>query len=183
MPRTTRFRQGLGHTRWATHGGVTTANAHPHLDCAGRVVVVHNGIVENHVELRGRLEASGHRFCSETDSEVVAHLVEERLGQGESLPAALDAVFLQLAGFNAVVVMDTRDHQFAAAKRVSPLVIGLGQHHSLIASDAIALHEHVTGLVFLEDNQLAVLSEQGVDFIDRTRRVHIAPNVIAPFAH
>lgn len=175
-----RAKLGIGHTRWATHGGVTTANAHPHVDCSGRVVVVHNGIIENYLELRAGLETNGHCFKSETDSEVVAHLIEERLAGGESLPAALENVLQKIKGYNAVVVMDTVDCQFAAAKRVSPLVVGLGQDGSLIASDAIALQGLASGLVYLEDDQLAVLSERGVEFINRTHGGQLTPTIVAP---
>src|SRR3954470_5757080 len=103
---------GIGHTRWATHGGVTAINAHPHVDCTGRIVVVHNGIIENFLELRADLDANGHRFKSETDSEVVAHLMEEFLASGESLPVALQRVFQRIEGYNAIVVMDTNDRVF-----------------------------------------------------------------------
>lgn len=171
---------GIGHTRWATHGGVTAVNAHPHVDCTGRVVVVHNGIIENYLELRAGLKANGHRFKSETDSEVVAHLIEEFLASGQSLPGALQSVFQRIDGYNAVVVMDTSDQRFVAAKRVSPLVVGLGTHGTLIASDAIALQGHASGLVYLEDEHLAVLSEDGAEFIDRANAIAFAPTIVEP---
>src|SRR4051794_15858432 len=175
-------RVGVGHTRWATHGGVTASNAHPHLDCSERVVVVHNGIIENYVELRAGLEANGHNFKSETDSEVVAHLIEERLAAGASLPAAMDDVLHKISGYNAIVILDAIERQFVAAKRVSPLIVGLGANGNWIASDAIALQGLATGLVYLEDEQLAVLTEQGAEFIDRQRGVAFSPTIIEPIA-
>src|SRR5829696_3355976 len=105
---------GVGHTRWATHGGVKRANSHPHLDCLKRIAVVHNGIIENHVELRAQLRERGHRLESETDSDVVAHLVEEELAGGGDLGHAVATVFGLLEGYNAVVVMDRLGQQFAA---------------------------------------------------------------------
>ena len=119
-------RSGIGHTRWATHGGVTAANAHPHVDEAKRIAVVHNGIIENYAVLKAALIDRGHTFASETDSEVVVHLVEEALERGDSLERAVSSVFEMLAGYNAVVVLDRDSEKFVAAKRVSPLVIGRG---------------------------------------------------------
>jgi len=171
---------GIGHTRWATHGGVTALNAHPHVDCTGRIVVVHNGIIENFLELRADLDANGHRFKSETDSEVVAHLMEEFLASGESLPVALQRVFQRIEGYNAIVVMDTNDRVFVAAKRVSPLVVGLGKNRSLIASDAIALRGHASGLIYLEDDHLAVLGEDGAEFINCSQQVAFSSTIVEP---
>ena len=171
-PRST---QGLGHTRWATHGGVVAANAHPHVDCLGRIAVVHNGIIENHAELRSALQARGHRFQSETDSDVVAHLVEEQLVLGRDLGTAVSHVFNQLDGYNAIVVMDRVQQRFAAAKHVSPLVVGLGKSASTVASDAIALHGHADELVYLEDDQLAVLHARGADIYERSSMRQVTP--------
>ncbi|MBW3633205.1 MAG: glutamine--fructose-6-phosphate transaminase (isomerizing) [Chloroflexi bacterium] len=167
--------QGIGHTRWATHGGVVAANAHPHVDCFRRIAVVHNGIIENHAELRSALESRGHKLESDTDSDVVAHLVEEELAAGRDLGAAVSNTFSQLDGYNAVVVMDRLQQRFVAAKRVSPLVIGLGEYGSTVASDAIALHDHADELVYLEDDQLAVLHARGVDLYDRSSMRQITP--------
>lgn len=160
-------RAGLGHTRWATHGGVTAANAHPHLDESRRLAVVHNGIIENHASLKDRLTERGHQFASETDSEVVVHLVEDLLAAGHDLPAAVAAAFDMLEGYNAIVVLDRTDNRFAAAKRVSPLVVGRGSLASTIASDAIAMRGHADELIYLEDDQLAVLSARGIELFDR----------------
>jgi glucosamine--fructose-6-phosphate aminotransferase (isomerizing) len=166
---------GIGHTRWATHGGVTAANAHPHVDCTGRIAVVHNGIIENHTGLRADLRQRGHRFASDTDTEVVAHLVEDELAAGMSLASAVARVFDALQGYNAIVVMDRDENTFAAAKRVSPLVIGRGKSSSTIASDAIALHGHADRLVFLEDDQLAIVSGDNIDVFDRASMRRVQP--------
>ncbi len=173
---------GLGHTRWATHGGVTSENAHPHTDCTKHIAVVHNGIIENHAVLRKELEARGHRFGSQTDSEVVAHLVEERLSPRCPLPQAVAEVFQLLEGCNAIVVMDARSATLVAAKRTSPLVVGQSLDRSTVASDAIALDHHANELIYLEDGQVAVLTAAAVDILDLTSlqpttpfRVHANP--------
>src|SRR5215212_3667463 len=167
--------QGMGHTRWATHGGVAAVNSHPHLDCLRRIAVVHNGIIENHVDLRAQLLHRGHRLESETDSDVVAHLVEEELAAGSDLRHAVAKVFGLLEGYNAVVVMDRVQQQFAAAKRVSPLVLGRSARGSTVASDAFALNEHADELIYLEDDQLAVLSAESVRVYDRSSMRQISP--------
>ena len=170
---------GIGHTRWATHGGVEAANSHPHLDCARRIAVVHNGIIENHLELRAQLLERGHRLDSETDSDVVAHLVEEELAAGGDLRDAVGAVFGLLEGYNAVVVMDHLGQQFAAAKRVSPLVIGRSARGSTVASDAIALDDHADELIYLEDDQLAILDADSVAIFERTSMRPISPVAVS----
>src|SRR5262249_23585293 len=130
---------GLGHTRWATHGGVTEPNAHPHLDCRGRFAVIHNGIISNYRELRDPLVRAGHRFHSETDTEVVAHLIEDCLKNTpagpEQLVRATMAAFRRLQGLNAIAVADVGAGQIAAAKSRSPLGLGWTEHGHLLASD------------------------------------------------
>lgn len=171
-------RSGIGHTRWATHGGVTAANAHPHVDESGRIAVVHNGIIENHAKLKSELLARGHTFASETDSEVVVHLVEEGIASGADFATAVSDSFARLDGYNAIVVLDRQTEQFVASKRVSPLVIGRGKSATTIASDAIAMHGHADELIYLEDDQLAILTAQGVDILDRATMSRIAPLVV-----
>ncbi len=171
-------RSGIGHTRWATHGGVTAANAHPHVDEARRIAVVHNGIIENYGVLKSALVSSGHTFASETDSEVVVHLVEDELATGADLPAAVASVFDRLEGYNAIVVLDRNDHRFVAAKRVSPLVVGRGPAGSMIASDAIAMHGHADELIYLEDGQLAVLTANCLEILDRQSMLPVTPLVV-----
>lgn len=164
-------RIGFGHTRWATHGGVTDANAHPHVDCSGRFAVIHNGIVENFQSIRDRLEAAGHQLTSDTDSEALAHLVEDAAGERTDpgvLVAALRAVFGQIRGLNAIIVMDTVTGMMAAVKNISPLVVGMGADGSFIASDAVALIGHADRIHYLEDGQIVVIGMDGMSFLDVT---------------
>jgi glucosamine--fructose-6-phosphate aminotransferase (isomerizing) len=172
---------GLGHTRWATHGGVTESNAHPHLDCTGRLAVIHNGIVANYAELRTALARSGHRFGSETDTEVVAHLLEATLARTpegpDQLVAALMTAFRQLHGLNAVVVLDVRQRQLAAAKSGSPLVLGWSATGSLLASDASALLEHTRRVTFVEDGQAALIGEGEIRLFDVGTGAELAPAI------
>lgn len=150
----------LGHTRWATHGGVTKANAHPHTDCTGKLALIHNGIVENHLELKKGL--ARHRFKSETDSEVIVHLLEEEYGKIPDLVKSLSAVFQKLQGLNAIVATDGQN--LVACKVGSPLVIGkLSQGFSL-ASDPNALLPLTNKLIFMEDGQLVKLNSQAESY-------------------
>lgn len=170
---------GFGHTRWATHGGVTEPNAHPHLDCRGRLAVIHNGIVENFRPLRDELVARGHHFCSETDSEVIAHLLEEATTSGGlDLTRAMASVFASLDGLNAVIAMDTDRRELVAAKRVSPLVVGIGPRGAVIASDALALRGHAERVLYLEDDQLVRLRADGVTLYDRRTLRELSPNYL-----
>lgn len=167
---------GFGHTRWATHGGVTQANAHPHLDCTGQLAIIHNGIIENYRTLREELMQRGHRFRSETDSEVVAHLLEEELSTStDDLAAALATVFGRLEGLNAVIAMDVRRRELVAAKNTSPLVVGNGTAGAVIASDALALRDHTRNVLYLEDHQIARLTKRGVALYDRRTMTQITP--------
>ncbi|MBI2598895.1 glutamine--fructose-6-phosphate transaminase (isomerizing), partial [Candidatus Curtissbacteria bacterium] len=146
----------LGHTRWATHGGVTRANAHPHLDCSGQIAVVHNGIVENFQDLKDELSGKGHKFISETDTEVIPHLIEEFLKK-EGFASAVRDTFNKLKGLNAIVVMSSQSSEIIAAKNGSPLVAGIGKEEFFIASDAVGIVKHTKKVVFIEDNQMAIL--------------------------
>lgn len=158
LPRDVISPMAFGHTRWATHGDVTDVNAHPHLDCSGRLAVVHNGIVENVDALRASLTDS-HQLRSETDSEVIAHLLEECIARdGCTLSDAVRTVFPMLAGFNAVVAIDVARHELVATKFVSPLVLGSGRTGNFIASDVIALSGHTDRFTPVEDGWLVSLS-------------------------
>lgn len=143
---------GIGHTRWATHGGVTRANAHPHLDCGGRLAVIHNGIIENFETLKSEL-GSEHTFISETDTEVVPHLLE---AMGTDLPIAerVRLVFNKLEGMNVIAVLDAESGHIVAAKKGSPLVVGMADEGSYLASDASAILPHTRQIIFIEDGWL-----------------------------
>lgn len=176
----------IGHTRWATHGGVTDINAHPHLDCSGQIAVLHNGIVENYQELKKQLLKNGHKFISDTDTEVIAHLLEEEyMGSRRGGPTsstwtkqskgnrrmveasdriptfqiAVQKTFNLLKGLNAIVAINTQTHQIAAAKNGSPLIIGIGNKEYFVASDAAAILPHTRKIIFLKDNQLITLDQ------------------------
>jgi glutamine---fructose-6-phosphate transaminase (isomerizing) len=163
---------GFGHTRWATHGGVTQLNAHPLRDASGRIAVIHNGIIENFRVLKANLVAKGYAFASETDTEVVAHLTADYLGGGSTeadVRAAVAATFADLRGLNAIIVLDQATRTLTAIKNVSPLVLGRGPNGVYIASDALALVNHATEVSYLEDGQLAQLSEHGLSVYDIKR--------------
>lgn len=163
---------GIGHTRWATHGRPTEENAHPHRDCKGEIVVVHNGIVENYLSLRKQLTAEGHSFKTETDTEVIAHLVEKHLNG--SLEHAVRAALKQVSGVFAVSVISSSDpHKIVAARSGPPVVIGLGRDEFFVASDVPAILSHTRDMVFLNDGDVAVVTPDGVQLTDLDgRTVH-----------
>jgi glucosamine--fructose-6-phosphate aminotransferase (isomerizing) len=151
---------GVGHTRWATHGRPTEENAHPHQDCSGHIVVVHNGIIENHLELKAGLAATGHRFVTQTDTEVIAHLVES-CWRGSLEEAAREAL-AAIQGVYALVLLHRDEPQRLVAARMGPpLVIGLGDGERFVASDIPALLPHTRDFVFLEDGDVATLTPEG----------------------
>jgi glucosamine--fructose-6-phosphate aminotransferase (isomerizing) len=156
---------GIGHTRWATHGRPTEENAHPHRDCHGDIVVVHNGIVENYLALKQQLTAEGHRFCTETDTEVIAHLVEKYY-DGNLENAVRDAI-RQLTGVFALSVISRKDpRKIVAARQGPPVVVGLGDGEYFVASDVPALLSHTRDMFFLADGDVAVLTDGGVHLTD-----------------
>jgi len=157
---------GIGHTRWATHGRPSDENAHPHK--VGSVSLVHNGIIENHAPLRARLQAAGRVFSSQTDTEVIAHLVDEALCAGAgSLADAVRAALKQVEGAYAIAVLsDHHPTEIVAAKNASPLVVGLGQGEAFLASDAPAILEYTRQMVFLEEGDVVALGRDGVRFTD-----------------
>jgi glucosamine--fructose-6-phosphate aminotransferase (isomerizing) len=158
---------GIGHTRWATHGRPTEENAHPHRDCTGEIVVVHNGIIENYLELKERLQQEGHKFATETDTEIVAHLVEKNSQGGVPLEEAVRRSLKELRGIYALVFLSAKNpHKIVAARMGPPSVIGLGQGEYFVASDIPALLEHTRQIFFLADGDIAVLTPQGVRVMD-----------------
>ncbi|OGH51592.1 MAG: glutamine--fructose-6-phosphate aminotransferase [Candidatus Levybacteria bacterium RIFCSPLOWO2_12_FULL_37_14] len=149
---------GIGHTRWATHGGVTEKNAHPHMDCTKTIAVVHNGIVENFQELKEELIEKGHKFISETDTEVIPHLVEENL-KHEGFSSSVRDAFNLLKGLNAVVIANAVSKEIVAAKTGSPLICGIGDEELLVASDASAIVKHTKKVIFLKDNEMVIMGK------------------------
>ena len=169
---------GLGHTRWATHGGVTDANAHPFLDCHSQLALVHNGIIENYLDLKRQLKTK-HTFTSETDTEILLHLIEE-YHQDLPLVDAVRKAFAESQGLNAIIVIDATTDTLVAAKTGSPLVIGLGKSQNFIASDLWSLLHHTRAVYFLADGQLAILTPKEVILQDVTTGKNLAlkPQII-----
>jgi glucosamine--fructose-6-phosphate aminotransferase (isomerizing) len=154
---------GIGHTRWATHGRPTEENAHPHRDCTGRVVVVHNGIIENYLQLKDRLRKSDHRFVTETDTEVVAHLIEEYLKAGDSFERAVRRTVCDLHGIFALSIINADEPDtIIAVRQGPPVVIGLGDSEYFVASDIPPILQHTRDIFFLGDGEIAVLTRDAV---------------------
>jgi glucosamine--fructose-6-phosphate aminotransferase (isomerizing) len=155
---------GLGHTRWATHGRPTEENAHPHRDCSGRIVVVHNGIIENYLPLKEELQKQGHTFVTETDTEIVAHLVEQE-SKGDGLENAVLRAMRRLRGLFAIVLLSADDHEkIVAVRNGPPVVVGLGDNEWFVASDIPAILQHTRDVTFLDDQEMVVLTRGGVRF-------------------
>ena len=164
---------GIGHTRWATHGRPTEENAHPHRDCTGRIVVVHNGIVENYLELKRELTAQGHIFVTETDTEIIAHLIEQIQKEAEStgspinLETAIRQAVKRLTGAFALGVLSSLEpNKIVAARSGPPVVIGIGDGEFFVASDVPGILHHTRNIVFLNDGDMAILTLNGVEFTD-----------------
>lgn len=166
---------GIGHTRWATHGGVTVANAHPHLDCTKQIAVLHNGIIENYQEIKEKLQKSGHKFLSETDTEVLPHLIEELLKK-EGFATSVRDAFRKLTGLNAVVVMNAKSSEIIAVKTGSPLVIGISEGEFFVSSDVLGISKHTKNVVFLNDNEMAILGKN-FQLIDVKSGDKISPKI------
>jgi glutamine---fructose-6-phosphate transaminase (isomerizing) len=162
---------GIAHTRWATHGAPNECNAHPHHDCTNSIAVVHNGIIENATALRKELETRGHKFRSETDTEVLAHLIEAASDDGEPLEdAVMDALRL-IEGTYGIAVISTRDpNKIVCARKGSPLLLGLGDHEFYVASDVAAILEHTRQVVYLDDGEMGVLTPDGYEVLDLNAR-------------
>jgi glucosamine--fructose-6-phosphate aminotransferase (isomerizing) len=161
---------GVGHTRWATHGRPTEENAHPHRDCTGRIVVVHNGIIENYLELKAELQGQGHEFKTETDTEIVAHLVEREMKK-DGLENAVRRALKVMRGMFAIVLISVDDpEKIVAVRNGPPIVVGLGQNEFFVASDIPAILSHTRDVVFLGDEEMAVITRSGVEFTDYSGR-------------
>jgi glucosamine--fructose-6-phosphate aminotransferase (isomerizing) len=152
----------IGHTRWATHGGVTDINAHPHLDCTGTIAVIHNGIFENYEKYKRNLVAKGHKFLSETDTEVIPHLIEN-FRKKISFSESVRKTFNLMEGLNAIIAIDIESQEIVAARNGSPLVIGLGIGENFLASDASALLPYTKNVYFLEDGEITVIQKNKVE--------------------
>jgi glucosamine--fructose-6-phosphate aminotransferase (isomerizing) len=158
---------GIGHTRWATHGRPTEENAHPHRDCTSRVVVVHNGIIENYLDLKAELRQKDHQFITETDTEIVAHLVEEQLKQGDSFEVAVRNTVHQLRGIFALSIIYADEPDTIISARLGPpVVIGIGDGEFFVASDVPAILEHTRDVFFLGDSEISIMTKGGVRVTD-----------------
>jgi glutamine---fructose-6-phosphate transaminase (isomerizing) len=157
---------GVGHTRWATHGRPTEENAHPHRDCTGKIVVVHNGIIENYLDLKHELQRQGHKFVTETDTEIVAHLVEREM-KDDGLENAVRRALLLMRGLFALVLISADDpEKIVTVRNGPPIVVGLGEGEFFVASDIPAILNHTRDVVFLGDEEMAVITRSGVTFTD-----------------
>src|SRR6188768_151075 len=157
---------GVGHTRWATHGRPTEENAHPHRDCTGKIVVVHNGIIENYLDLKQELQRQGHKFVTETDTEIVAHLVEREM-KDDGLENAVRRSLMLMRGLFALVLISADDpEKIVAVRNGPPIVVGLGDNEFFVASDIPAILSHTRDVVFLGDEEMAVITRTGVSFTD-----------------
>jgi glucosamine--fructose-6-phosphate aminotransferase (isomerizing) len=167
---------GIAHTRWATHGKPSKENAHPHVDCRQEIFLVHNGIIENYKELKEGLKRRGHRFSSETDSEVIAHLIEEYYGEG-SLEEAVRKALLKITGTYGLAVLSRREpNKIIATRKGSPLILGIGKDEFIIASDAAAIIHYTDRVVYLNDGEIIVISRNGYE-VSSLERVRIDKRV------
>ncbi len=166
----------FGHTRWATHGGITEQNAHPHLDCSNTISVIHNGIIENYETLKRDLIKKGHIFASETDTEVAAHLIEEYI---KTMPfdKAVRKAFNMFEGFNAIIAISSIEQKFVAVRNGSPLVIGVGNNEHVLASDASAILPHTSEVHFLQDGEMAVIQDEKMSLYEAKTGKHIDPTI------
>ncbi|HDQ25571.1 MAG TPA: glutamine--fructose-6-phosphate transaminase (isomerizing) [bacterium] len=160
----------IGHTRWATHGKPSDENAHPHTDCTGKITIIHNGIIENYYEIKQMLLKRGHKFTSETDSEIFAHLIEENIGKG--VEKAVQAALKKIRGMYAMVILHAGEpDKIVAARKGSPLVLGIGKNENFIASDVPSFLKYTKKAVFLEDDDMAVITKQGYTVLNNGKKV------------
>ncbi|MBI2831085.1 MAG: glutamine--fructose-6-phosphate transaminase (isomerizing), partial [Chloroflexi bacterium] len=169
MPLLMNSTAGIGHTRWATHGGPSKINAHPHCDCTGNIAVVHNGIISNYQSLKDQLISEGHVFLSETDTEVISHLVEKYY-QG-NLEKAVQAALRELKGSYAVAVLAAKENKLVVARQDSPLIVGVGDRDNFIASDVPAVLEYTNRIIYLEDGDLGVMTGDSIDILSNGSKI------------
>ena len=162
---------GIGHTRWATHGIPNDTNAHPHTDCSGTIAVVHNGIIENYADLKRQLQSRGHIFRSETDTEVIVHLIEEEYAKKPDLLFAVQAIVPQLEGSYAILVIASGEDRIIAARNASPLVIGVGDGELFAASDMTPVIEFTERAIYLEDGDIVALSREKIEIFHENKPV------------
>ncbi|MBI4594903.1 MAG: glutamine--fructose-6-phosphate transaminase (isomerizing) [Candidatus Tectomicrobia bacterium] len=155
---------GIGHTRWATHGKPSQINAHPHIDCTGQIAVVHNGVIDNYLELQAQLIYEGHKFCSETDSEVISHLIE-KYHKGD-LEAAVIKALAQIKGSYAIIVLNEDCPYMVIARHENPVIIGVGYHENIIASDVPAVLDYTNKVIYLEDGDVATVSRETIKIVN-----------------
>ncbi|MFH1381964.1 MAG: glutamine--fructose-6-phosphate transaminase (isomerizing) [Chloroflexota bacterium] len=168
---------GIGHTRWATHGPPSRINAHPHFDCTGKITVVHNGIITNYQQLRRQLASEGHSFASETDTEVIPHLIEKYYDG--SLEKAVKAALHEIEGSYALIVLRSGEPVLVAARKDSPLIVGVGDREYFLASDVPAILDYTSRVIYLEDGDVSVLSKQDIKVSRRNTPVKRPENRIA----
>jgi len=161
---------GIAHTRWATHGVPNECNAHPHHDCTGTIAVVHNGIIENYSALRQMLIQQGHKFESETDTEVLAHLIEAAMDEDPLEDAVIDALHLVEGTYGIAVISSKDPDKIVAARKGSPLLLGLGENEFYVASDVAAILQHTRQVVYLDDGEMGVLTRNGYEVLDLNAR-------------
>jgi glutamine---fructose-6-phosphate transaminase (isomerizing) len=163
---------GIGHVRWATHGLPTQENAHPHTDCEGKIAVVHNGIIENYKELKDQLQSEGHKFKSQTDTEVIPHLIEKYYKQGMSLEEAMNQTINRLHGSYAFAVISVDEpNKIMGVRKESPLILGLGEGEYFLASDAPAILQHTRKIIYLADHETFVIDANGITVKDKEGKV------------
>ncbi len=167
---------GIGHTRWATHGAPSQVNAHPQCDCTGNIAVVHNGIINNFQQLKQKLISEGHTFVSETDTEVIPHLIEKYYRDGSDLEEAVEAALGDIEGSYAIIILTAGEPKLVAARKDSPLIIGIGDRENFIASDVPAVLEYTSRVIYLEDSDIVVVTPQSItvkrDSIEVSREEH-----------
>ncbi|MCX6769521.1 MAG: class II glutamine amidotransferase, partial [Candidatus Micrarchaeota archaeon] len=169
---------GIGHTRWATHGGVTKKNAHPHTDASGKIYLVHNGVIENYEELKRALIHKGHKFASETDTEVIAHLIGEEFKKEKNFLSAFIKAVAKLSGSWSLVCMHEGEEAIYLSRNGPPIILGIGKNEMFCASDVPALLEYTKKVVYLEDGDAVRFTRDGYSILNRGKKVLRKPSTV-----